>query len=1594
MKKYSKILLLTLVVNLFFIELSIAQSGLTACQGAEVSNWTNCLGSATSVNGNKYEGEFKDGKLNGQGTYISKDGAKHIGEFKYGYPNGQGTFTFANGDKYVGEFKDGKFNGQGTYTLASGDKYVGEFKDNLRHGQGTYTTANGTKYVGDFKDGRRNGQGIFTIADGTAYEGYYRDDFPNGQGTLTFTNSDKYVGEFKDGKYNGQGTHSLANGDKYVGEFKDGKYNGQGTLTFANGDKYVGEYKEGKWQGQGAYTFANGVKYVGEFKDDKYNGQGVFNFSNGDKYVGEFKDGKYNGQGVFNFSNGTKYVGEYKNDMPNGQGTLTFTNSDKYIGEFKDGKYNGQGTYYFLANNQFKGDIYIGEFKDGKRNGQGAYTNANGNKYVGEYKDDNANGQGTQTLANGDKYVGDFKDGKYNGQGTYLHLADDPLRGRQYVGDYKDGVRSGSGSLTLANGDKYVGEYKDGKYNGQGAYTFASGEKYVGEYKDDKPNGQGAYTFKSGENYVGEFKDGKYNGQGTLTFANGNKYIGEFKDSKRNGLGTLTFASGDKYVGEFKDDKFNGQGTYFHLADNAAKGSQYVGEYKDSVRSGRGSLTLPGGIKYVGEFLKNNYNGQGTQTLANGDKYVGEFKDGKYNGQGTYSHLADNPLRGRQYVGEFKDGKYNGQGTLTFNSQQPPQKGNWVDGNFVFLDNLNKEIEQKKVDEDKAQNLFKDKLNLADTKKALADLNNAEQLIKQDQVNQAILLLENAYKVIEQNIGVRSPEAIRANDALILCYFDQHRTNDAFLRIQRGSLAGASDLWKETYKLRLQKYGDKNESSIRGAVLMAWVTMQNQLSESKVLLFNTSKIATDSLDKDHKTALAAGLIRASYYLRVGENADAENEGKSIADIALKKYGEDDGYYFAGLRMLGTSLLKQKKIKEAIEVIKKYQQVSIKTTGEDSIQTNSVLGDLIIVLYASGEIQQAYELAEKNYAYNQKTYGTYSNNTIQSGEVLGSIYVASKQYDKAASLLQKVVVAYTDIYGESHQTTLSAKQALAQTYISQSRYGEALAIYEKLIPEIEKLRSESNFSSEERQEIFAKFLGVYRFYSLLLSSRNPKEGFRVSELSKARTLLESTAVRHANTLGVLEKNDLKKISAFEDRLIEVNKNISTFIDNKDLKLKFNIEKSSIVNEYSNYKSSLYKTNPKYERLSEVKILDSNAGSSVVPPDSVFISYLRVGNLFVIYVIDPVLGLISKTSQNTPGLDDKIEKYRSALAELNYDRLNNPGTKATETTKISEEYSILFGNTLIGPILQQIKGKKKIIISPDGPLAFLPFESFTVNGKLLIEDFDISYMQSLSMMGLLKERKAEYKKIQNRKDLFAMGGAVYSSPQSKSPKVGIQEVGMDRATKKLLASRGGEGVQDAFDMLQAKWEDLPGTEYEVKAVAEIFGKNNSLVLLKADANEQNLQNLNKKKELKSFKRLLFSTHGYLSSSQPALSSIVLSQNNKTSLADGYLTASEIPGYDLNSDLTVLSACETGLGKIVQGEGVLGIPFALYVAGNVDTVLTLWAIEDDSTAEFMKLFFSKLKKGMQEVEALSLTKREFISGKKYSQAAFWAPFVLYGY
>jgi CHAT domain-containing protein len=356
----------------------------------------------------------------------------------------------------------------------------------------------------------------------------------------------------------------------------------------------------------------------------------------------------------------------------------------------------------------------------------------------------------------------------------------------------------------------------------------------------------------------------------------------------------------------------------------------------------------------------------------------------------------------------------------------------------------------------------------------------------------------------------------------------------------------------------------------------------------------------------------------------------------------------------------------------------------------------------------------------------------------------------------------------------------------------------------------------------------------------------------------------------------------------------------------------------------------------------------------------------------------------------------------LADGSYLVASKPPGPGASQVDDADEIARHLGQLLLAPISERLRGRKRIILSADSALALVPFELLQVGGRMLIADHDVSYTQSLSMLALLKSRDEEYRRRTERKDLLVMGNAIYetasvaSAARSGTTSAGrsADRSGLDIGKMAIRSARDPQGVRRMFESLKVRWSNLPGTETEVGNVAGLFARERTAVFTQRDATEAKLLELNKRQVLRDYRYLLFSAHGYLSMDEPALSSLVLGQWDKTPGTDGYITAAEWPGYDLASDLVVLSACDTGLGKVVQGEGVMGLPYALFVAGNKNTLLSLWPVADASTAEFMTAFFTRLQKGAEQSAALSDTKREFIAGGRFDQAVFWAPFLLYGY
>jgi hypothetical protein len=313
---------------------------------------------------------------NGYGEGIYKSGDRYIGEWRNGKIHGFGTYYWKNDDKYVGESRYGEFNGYGTFYSKGRKVYEGEFKNNKYHGKGVWYFEDGSKYDGDFIDGKKEGQGTYYGKDGEYYKGAYKNDLLNGKGILIWGRGseycgDKYEGEFKDSLLHGKGIYYWTDGRKYDGYFINGKKEGQGTYTYANGDKYIGGWENNKRSGHGTFYGKDGEYFEGIYKNDFPNGKGISIWGKnskycGDKYEGEFKDSWYHGKGIYYWTDGRKYDGYFINGKKEGQGTL-YAKDGKiiYSGIWKNDEFVKEASSYYaiviLDPNTLGGPVLINE---------------------------------------------------------------------------------------------------------------------------------------------------------------------------------------------------------------------------------------------------------------------------------------------------------------------------------------------------------------------------------------------------------------------------------------------------------------------------------------------------------------------------------------------------------------------------------------------------------------------------------------------------------------------------------------------------------------------------------------------------------------------------------------------------------------------------------------------------------------------------------------------------------------------------------------------------------------------------------------------------------------------------------------------------------------------------------------------------------------------------------------------------------------------------------------------------------------------------------------------------------------------------------
>ncbi len=834
----------------------------------------------------------------------------------------------------------------------------------------------------------------------------------------------------------------------------------------------------------------------------------------------------------------------------------------------------------------------------------------------------------------------------------------------------------------------------------------------------------------------------------------------------------------------------------------------------------------------------------------------------------------------------------------------------------------------------------------------------------------------------------------------------------AAVRGALGDFAGALALDQQALDGRSRVLGEKHPDTLRSLNYLAEdLVSLGRYAEALPLHERAYALRREVLgERDPKTLESLNNLTATYeYL--GRSDDALALHRQLVASYTVLLGERHPDTLTSMSNYAQALSKAGRGSEAIALLEQILKVRSETLGPNHPSTLATRSAIASALFAVGRYDAALPYAEQASAAYTKLLGPGHPDTVRAQDNLATLYLYLGKPTLALPLWESALTRYGQLLGELHPNTIGVMPNLAALYYSGGRRAEGLALYERMLAAVEKLRATGDLSPENRQALFARWVAAYKNYvQVLIVEGKVERAFEVAELSKARTLLESSAVRRANQSGVLDPEESAAVQSLELRIAALGDKVASAFDRPDERLQLESEKNGLIQQLGELRRRLTQKYPKYASLTDVKLLGPAAAKELVAADAAFISYLTLGDNIVGFVVDSSGRATGRVLGSIPDLARAVEAFRLmisspdgatglAAAGKRVWRLPAGGYAVAPTAPVKgavwlkdpDELAKLLGEKLIAPLRPQLAGKRHWIVSPEGALTLLPFEALIDDGSRLVLDHDLSYAQSLSMLGLLRTREHDYAQLGGRRELFAVGGARYGADPARVPAAGQVRGGAPPQGGAVAAS----AIEQAFEQLQIHWEELPGSEREVAAIAALFPPEQVVVLTGDAASESELIERNATRELAQFRYLLFSTHGYLSTVEPALSAVVLSQVGRAPDTDGYITASEWTRYDLQSDLIVLSACETGVGRIVQGEGVTGLPFALYVAGNRNTLLSLWPVVDESTALFMSEFFRRLRAGESQVQALNAVKRGFINDpeRRFDAALFWAPFILYG-
>ncbi len=476
-----------------------------------------------------------------------------------------------------------------------------------------------------------------------------------------------------------------------------------------------------------------------------------------------------------------------------------------------------------------------------------------------------------------------------------------------------------------------------------------------------------------------------------------------------------------------------------------------------------------------------------------------------------------------------------------------------------------------------------------------------------------------------------------------------------------------------------------------------------------------------------------------------------------------------------------------------------------------------------------------------------------------------------------------------------------------------------------------------------------FISALDLYDLTKEEKYLEKAFYYMEKSKSLFLLQGIREEKiTNIAGVPQelivqekdtRNLLGKIESKLKRLSEEN-NSNEITELRNEKYELKKQQEDLLEKYK-------KEYPDYFRNKyDYRLIDISNLKSKINADDIWLQYFWKKDAVAIFLIDRNGCFVFRESNEN-------------ISEILNEVVAGLGKGKSSEKEIKGKLEKLSDVLLPKQLKDIIPNKKRLVIIPDGPLDFLPFEALVQEGNYLLEKINISYGHSATSL------------------IEQIGKPVSGNGKGLAAFAAEYDKGLDVDAEKDEFVTG---------LLRDGLYDLPGAKSEVEKITEITGGDSYI------GQEGTLKRFIA--AAPRYKILHLAMHSHLNEKNPLFSSLLFTKTD--SLEENRLTATDIYNLELDADMVVLSACNTGSGRFERGEGIISLSRAFSYAGVHSNVMSLWKVPDVSTSEIMTSFYNHLKSGVSKDEALRKAKLHFLENTDISETRhpfYWAGFVLSG-